>query len=642
MIDVFILDMQKNWFISIFRSLFAFLDFIVYSVISVLFRTIFNLANFELVGFYESFEQRVYVVLGIFMLFKVTVSVISYLVNPDKISDKEQGVGKIITRILMVLIMLIALPTFFSLMTEFQNKLLPVIPRVVVGTANTLSSEDVTGVAENMSLTMIQSFAHLKDGCTGDELSSPSDFLTNINNSCSDGDKTIYAYDYLPIISTLVGFLACYVLFSLCITVAIRAFKMIILRMIAPIPIISYVDPKSSKNGAFSTWTKTLITTWAELFILIGIIYFIVYIIDFVLSGDAWVGFFSNVSNPVDGALCLAFLFIGLLFFAKQAPKFLFDALGIKNNGSFTRMLGMGASALGMGGSVASSLRARNDYDRENNDGNVRHVRNVGASLLSGLASGANAGSALLSTDKPTWHTGTDQIQKSNAIDLSRIQGHSTLGGRLIAGAENILGIPTRYETLNNKVKAYESATSAWKRIETALNSDTQNVIFDDPNGTIGDVRIGVGTDREIVINRNSSNYSAKSINDLLERMKTSGLYSAKEIEQVEEVKKRIQQNRFNQIRNTTPANVNSLTGTAAQIYAGAQTILSVGRKYSGDDDAVFACFDGVNSIADANLDSLSGHFKGVAYNAGRQADVIKASAEYISADADAKRQRGN
>mgnify|MGYP001088357436 CR=1 FL=1 len=287
-----IFNMPANWVFNILRSFFALIDSIVFGLIEIFFRTIFNLANFELVGLYEVFEKRVYVILGIFMLFKVTVSLITYLVNPDKISDKEQGLGKVVTRIITVLVMLIALPTFFNLATELQNKLLPVVPRVIMGTANTLSNEDVSGIASNMSLTMLQGFAHRKDECsasvenvwgneTNGDLSKITDFLIHINDTCEYNGRKIYAYDYLPIISTIVGILMIYVLFSLCITVAIRAFKLIILRMIAPVPIISYVDPKSSKDGMFATYRKTFLATWGELFLLLAIIYFIVFMIDF-------------------------------------------------------------------------------------------------------------------------------------------------------------------------------------------------------------------------------------------------------------------------------------------------------------------------------------------------------------------------
>lgn len=464
-------DMEVNWFINIFRTLFAFLDWIVYSFIAFLFRAVFNLANFELVGFYESFETRVYVILGIFMLFKVTISLITYLVNPEKITDKEQGAAKIVIRIITVLVMLIALPTFFDLMTEAQNKLLPVVPRIIVGTANTLSSEDASGIADNMAVTMLQGFAHLKEGCDGEEISSPTDMLENINNVCSE-ENNIYAYDYLPIVSTLVGLVMCYAIFSLCISVAIRAFKLIILRMMAPVPVISYVDPKSAKDGMFSHWTKTFISTWAELFINLGIIYFIVYIIDFILSADAWKGFFDGISGTwavLDGIILLAFVIIGLLMFAKSAPQFIFDALGIKNKGNFTKMLGMGAAA-GMAGSAISAYRTRQKYDAENKPGESHKLRNFGASLFNGLASGAAAGEAILSSDKPTLRTGFDAQAKYNASNLSGLSvGATAAGGAksffqdLLYGQTDIDQMQIRWKEEEEKIK-YDKQRNAERK----------------------------------------------------------------------------------------------------------------------------------------------------------------------------------
>ena len=483
MTDVFILaglfNVSANWFWSLFRGFFALFDFIVYGFIEVFFRTIFNLANFELVGLYEIFEKRVYVILGIFMLFKVTVSLITYLVNPDKLTDKEQGMAKVVTRIITVLVMLIALPTFFNLMTEFQNKLLPVVPRVIMGTSNTLSSDNVSGIASNMSLTLLQGFAHFKDECVGSNVQNIwntgqestqtiSDFLEHINDTCEYNGKKIYAYDYLPIISTLVGALAIYVLFSLCITVAIRAFKLIILRMLAPIPVVSYIDPKSSKDGMFSHWIKTFMSTWVELFILLGIIYFIVYILDFMLSADAWRGFFSGIDSSmalIDGTLLLVFLIIGLLMFARQAPKFIFDALGIKNNGSFARMLGMGAAAIGGVGAARAAYHARNEYDADNNRGSHR-LRNFGASLFSGLGTSMAGGNALLSSDKPNLTTGFDAMAKNNATALSRIGAGSTLGGGLGAMGQTLWSGETEIDRLERDLKKREEEL---KNRETAL-----------------------------------------------------------------------------------------------------------------------------------------------------------------------------
>ena len=57
-----LLDVEKNIFLNAIRSFLAFLDFIVYWVISLLFRSVFNLANFELYGMFEAIEERVFVI----------------------------------------------------------------------------------------------------------------------------------------------------------------------------------------------------------------------------------------------------------------------------------------------------------------------------------------------------------------------------------------------------------------------------------------------------------------------------------------------------------------------------------------------------------------------------------------------------
>lgn len=365
--------------------------------------------------------------------------------------------------------MLIMLPTFFSFMTELQNKLLPVVPRIIVGTANTLTSDRVYDVSENMALTMIQAFAHKKDGCDGDEISNLGNFLVSINDACSSSSSKTYRYDYLPIISTIVGVAMCYCLFSMAIQVSIRAIKLIILRMMAPIPVISYIDPKSSKDGAFSHWVKTFMMTWGELFINLGILYFIVYIVDFMISKDAWRGFFSSTSGNGlvsiwDGAMLLSFLIVGLFFFGKSAPKFVFDALGIKDKGNFVRMLGMGATAVGGIGATRSMLRARNEYDDQNREKGATFPRkavNLGKSLFSGLGAIGAGGSALLSTDKPTLLTGIDAQSKNNATALSRISSGSTFGGRLSTRAQTLFSGESDYDRMTKEKTGYESANKA-------------------------------------------------------------------------------------------------------------------------------------------------------------------------------------
>ena len=62
--------------------------------------------------------------------------------------------------------------------------------------------------------------------------------------------------------------------------IGIRMIKMFVLEMIAPVPVMSYIDPKSAKDGAFASWLKQLISTFFDLFIRLGVVYIFVILIN--------------------------------------------------------------------------------------------------------------------------------------------------------------------------------------------------------------------------------------------------------------------------------------------------------------------------------------------------------------------------
>ena len=54
----------------------------------------------------QTIYTRVGLVLGLFMVFRLTFSAIEYLINPDNITDKQKGIGNIIKKVLIVVILL--------------------------------------------------------------------------------------------------------------------------------------------------------------------------------------------------------------------------------------------------------------------------------------------------------------------------------------------------------------------------------------------------------------------------------------------------------------------------------------------------------------------------------------------------------
>lgn len=472
---IFMLDSQNvNFLVNIFRMCVSVLCYALYSLVSGLFQVIFYLANFDLLRLADDMADRIYIILGIFMLFKITLSLLNYLVSPDKISDKEVGASKLIMRVVLSLVMLVALPTGFEMLTEVQNQVLPVIPRVILGkdVGMTTGRTDLAEyTAESMTLPIVRAFASSATGCdTKFEARDAKDVLDNAIEKCPE-DKSIYLIDYHGLISLIVAVLMVYVTFSLAISVAIRAFKLIILRVIAPAPIVSYIDPKSSKSdGMFSKWSKMLLSTWAELLINLAIIYFIIFMIMELFPNADGVSILANNGIPDGfiGGLVIAFLIIGLLMFAKDAPKFLMDALGLKSAGGFGRMLGMGATAIGAGGSMVGA--GITSFKK-----NPTHVaRNVLSTVGSGIGSLSAGGHALLTDKDGRSMAGVDAQHKYNANNLNNIKSGYGLGKQTSFFAKRVAGYDIDYE-----INAQDAIENSAKKARTFANTEGAKVFSD-------------------------------------------------------------------------------------------------------------------------------------------------------------------
>ena len=80
----------------------------IYGTIAKIYDIIIDL-NSSLVEYnFQDLTQSIYVVAGVFMLFRVLLGLIGMILNPDQVSDSNTGAGKMITRIIMVILMLLA------------------------------------------------------------------------------------------------------------------------------------------------------------------------------------------------------------------------------------------------------------------------------------------------------------------------------------------------------------------------------------------------------------------------------------------------------------------------------------------------------------------------------------------------------
>ena len=88
-----------GWLETIFRTLLFWLDSIVYKFIPTVYNLLVNIAETSIFSedVFTLFSNRIYTLLGVFMLFKVSFSILTYIVDPDAFTDKNKGFGKLIS-----------------------------------------------------------------------------------------------------------------------------------------------------------------------------------------------------------------------------------------------------------------------------------------------------------------------------------------------------------------------------------------------------------------------------------------------------------------------------------------------------------------------------------------------------------------
>lgn len=107
----------------------------IFSWVSNLYGFIFDLTNtasFFDSTYINSIWKTLYSIVGIFMLFRIVINMLQYLVDPDKLTDKSAGGGKLAARIVISIVLVLAMPFIFDFLQKVQN--------VVVGNDGLLSN----------------------------------------------------------------------------------------------------------------------------------------------------------------------------------------------------------------------------------------------------------------------------------------------------------------------------------------------------------------------------------------------------------------------------------------------------------------------------------------------------------------------
>lgn len=578
---------------NILRSVFFSLDKIVYELIGNVYGLLLQICRTSVfdTDAIHSFSSRIYVFIGLFMLFKLSVSLITYLLNPDDFTKGEKSFGSIIKNVLFALVMIVLCPYIFTELFEVQSIILEenTIMNVAFGTPNDSSanverisnSTYANSAGEKIKFTLAFTFAQpnyeeFSHGSVADLIdckytyqkdsngnfkfrkraqidgseSKDSQYIYNLDPECwgiydpendeyqMDGvnGQLIKAFDDTDVpnayqdyaqgvaqqnftlffrkeallyaktkdgryvinyrfgASTAVGVATLYLLLMFCIDLAVRSVKLGFLQMIAPIPILSYVDPKSGKDGMFSKWFKACKNTYLDLFIRLFALYFGIYVITLI-------GKFRDVvtGEIVDNWIVKIFMIIGVLIFIKKLPDFLKETLGFEGSGTFKGYLTplkkfeddalFGKNITGAAAGVAG--------------GTIGMLTGAGFSrgLTAGIG-GALSGKGLVDT----WKNTKDKNAKYRTANLVDGNGFRRTFGRVTTGISDALGtggnlarIERRESALNREIEGYKAEKERIEAriapIQTAIKSrqETADKIKSMQDRAVSKVKQGAG-----------------------------------------------------------------------------------------------------------------------------------------------------
>ncbi len=429
---------------NILYELFILIDSIVYSIAAYAIQAFFAIAELDFVA--NGFEQisyiigRIMILCGVFALFKLSFTLINYIIDPGKANKSAETGTKLVKNILIAIVLLVSLNLIFTSLYKFQNSIIKnnVIPKIIYGADNYDSNGQEMDIKENAKKFANTIFVSLMLGGNSNENLSTSakNAVDRVLDGASINLLSPYATDsgfnYLPFISFIVGVLVCYYFLVFAIELGIRMVKLLVLQILAPIPIIMSIDP--TQKDKLKKFGKLYSGIYLSVFIRIFTVYLAFAAIS--LIGNV----LGNISETSSGTSWLVHILLIIAIFkaTKELPKLIEDALGMK--------LGLGDAGKGFGAVLKGTIAGTAGL--------------VGGAIAGGITGGA--GGALGGAFTGLTTGVTKGAAAKNAVGVigastgaikggfgmgARVAGAGGLGAFMVGGVENFFGGQGRDKT---------------------------------------------------------------------------------------------------------------------------------------------------------------------------------------------------
>lgn len=446
------------------RSLLLLLCKFIYSFFMFAYEIFEQFGNLHLMNDqFSGIYTRVGLILGLFMVFRLTFYAIEYIVNPDNMFDSKKGIGNIIKKVLIVVVLLGSTRFLFNEAFEINDFLIDsdFVGRIIIGPS---SGKQNNG--EIVAWEMFSAFYRTNEKyitAKGDGYERPiyCDFepddktafmyqnfidrsfsfefdCVNYNNYTDDDedanllsflhdageflgvikepdDPLLYVIDFEPIPCIIVGGIMLWILITYTIQVAIRAFQLLYLEIIAPIPIMMYLT--SDGDSKLKAWGQQCLTTFLDFFIRVAILDFVMELsVGILANRDKILEPFADIAENEGGFLgktyVIVIVIVAIMIFAKRIPSLLQEILpstggaaslgfGIgmtgeaKKAGGFLGGLAGGAIGATVGGVANAGISAIDNMNAAGRIGRNRFgaaMHGLGSGAIIGIRNGAKKG----------------------------------------------------------------------------------------------------------------------------------------------------------------------------------------------------------------------------------------------------------
>lgn len=382
------------WFQSMLRWLLGVIDGWIYTACAWLYDLMMDIASAKVFSneTIQDVSMRVYQLLGLVMLFRLIFAFLTYVINPEDMTDKNKGYTKIIKKVFISLALVIITPWLFTQSRNLQIYIINdhLIEYFIFGTAGSSQARPGYDLMFTVTRVFYAPYACANADCSvskskeesktcldvgwSDKLpefekkdgkfvlktsednigkcaygTNTKDYADNfyhlthvsddgrydfsrLKNVAQEYDSSKFKMDLqFPFIgSTLVGGFVFYVLLIMCMDIALRSVKLSFYEMIAPVPILSNLGFKDGKDSMLNKWFHEVLKTYADLFTRVAGLQIAIFAVEQITHNEN-----RGFADGNNGFVTL-FLIIGALMFAKKLPDIL-KGMGInfEGGGSF-------------------------------------------------------------------------------------------------------------------------------------------------------------------------------------------------------------------------------------------------------------------------------------------------------------------